>query len=922
MGRFAAVYLAKARRAGGGEPAIRAIEDQFRIIGAAIRRIERQRAEAEPRHVAALQDLAERAFRRPLSAAEREGVAAFYQALRDEDGLDHEAAVRDTVVGILMSPHFLYRLDLAGEGEGIEPLSDLDLASRLSYFLWASMPDAELLAHAEAGDLHEPAVLVGQARRMLRDAKVRGLATEFAGHWLDFRRFQEHNGVDRGRFPAFDDELRRSMFEEPIRFFVDLVQHDRPVTEFLDGRHTFVNPSLARHYGMPEPAGGPEDWARVDDATRYGRGGLLPMAVFQTANAPGLRTSPVKRGYWVVRRLLGEYIPPPPPDVPDLPDDEADLGDLTLPELLARHRADPACAVCHERFDGIGLAFEGYGPVGELRTVDLGGRPVDTRATFPGGFEGAGVAGLRAYLESERREEFAENLCRKLLAYALGRTLIPSDDATVAAMRDAARRRRWSVRRPGRGDRPQPPVPEQAGRQRTRGVMPMTRPADQSPSGRIATTRRMFLRGAGVTMALPWLETVPSWGAAACAGESAPGPKRFAAMFMGCGVNPEQWWARGSGAEMQLGRCLEPLAGLGPKLNVLHGLFNKNANGVGIHPGQTGNILSGAALKKGAELKGGISVDQMLARHLGDDTIQPSIVLGCEQPITGYHETNFSMAYSSHISWQSATSPVPMEVYPSLAFDSLFDNRGSLRNLSILDRVRDEAAGLSRKVGAGDRAKLDEYLTSVRDVEKRAMAMRDAKESADDRARGRDRPAAAMPRPDDGLPEDIREHMRLMCDLIALGFQTDRTRIATLLLCRDISGLFYPFLDVATAHHGASHDDRSGVLRTDHAVLRRAVRLPRRAARRDARGGRHGTGPLVPAVHQQPVVGLEARRQPSCRSSWPAGSAGRSGPAGCSTTAGRADDDRKLCGLYLGIMDRMGVELDRFGDADERLDDL
>ena len=198
-------------------------------------------------------------------------------------------------------------------------------------------------------------------------------------------------------------------------------------------------------------------------------------------------------------------------------------------------------------------------------------------------------------------------------------------------------------------------------------------------------------------------------------------PKRFAAMFMGCGVNPTNWWAKGAGDAMELGSCLEPLAPLKAKINVVSGLFNKHATGVGIHPGQTGNILSGAALQKGAELKGGISVDQELAKHLGEETVQPSMVLGCEQPITGYHETNFSMAYSSHISWQSATSPVPMEVYPSLAFDSLFDNRGSQRNQSILDRVRDEAADLSRRVSAGDRAKLDEYLTSVREVEKRAV---------------------------------------------------------------------------------------------------------------------------------------------------------------------------------------------------------
>jgi hypothetical protein len=167
---------------------------------------------------------------------------------------------------------------------------------------------------------------------------------------------------------------------------------------------------------------------------------------------------------------------------------------------------------------------------------------------------------------------------------------------------------------------------------------------------------------------------------------------------MACGVNPEHWWARGSGAGMELGRSLEPMAPFRSRMNFISGLFNQAAVGVGIHPGQTGNILSGAPLQKGAELRGGISVDQVLAGHLGHETAQPSLVLGCEQPITGYHETNFSMAYSSHISWRNATSPVPMEVYPSLAFDSLFDNRSSRRNQSVLDRVREQAAGLRRRV--------------------------------------------------------------------------------------------------------------------------------------------------------------------------------------------------------------------------------
>ena len=250
----------------------------------------------------------------------------------------------------------------------------------MSYFLWSSMPDEPLLAHAAAGDLHKPEVLLAEARRMLRDPRVRGLATEFGGNWLDFRRFEETNSVDRERFPTFTNDLRQAMFEEPIRFFIDLVQHDGSVLDFLYGDYTFVNPVLAKHYGMPTLTTAPDEWTRVDDAHRFDRGGLLPMAVFMTKNAPGLRTSPVKRGYWVVRRLLGEEIPPPPANVPALPSDESKLGELTLPQVLVRHRQDKNCAVCHEHFDSIGLTFEGFGPIGERRTLDLGGKPVENHA--------------------------------------------------------------------------------------------------------------------------------------------------------------------------------------------------------------------------------------------------------------------------------------------------------------------------------------------------------------------------------------------------------------------------------------------------------------------------------------------------------------------------------------------------------------
>jgi hypothetical protein len=432
-------------------------------------------------------------------------------------------------------------------------------------------------------------------------------------------------------------------------------------------------------------------------------------------------------------------------------------------------------------------------------------------------------------------------------------------------------------------------------------------------------SRRLFLRGAGVAMALPWLESVPVWGAAEEATKAASNvPKRFVVQFMGTGINPDHWWAKGEGATMELSKTLQPLEPYKTKLNVINGLFNKPATGVGIHPGMTGNLLSGMPLTRGAVLHGGISIDQVLASKLGQDAVQPSLVLACEQPLTGYHESNFSMAYSSHISWQSADSPVPTEVYPSLAFDSLFENSGNRRMESILDRVSSEASGLRNRISLDDRAKLDEYLTSVRDVEKRAQKMRGDMGKAADKARDKGKPLVAMKRPDNGLPEDIREHMRLMCDVVALAIQTDKTRIATMLMCRDLSGLFYPFLGVRDSHHPASHHDTSeDYLRITQFYIGQLAYL---AGKLQAMPEGNSTvldntcllwlsNMFSGSVHDNsklPILTI--------------------GGLGGTLATGRVldyrdkgDENRKLCSLYLSLMDKFGVKLDHFGDANTRL---
>ena len=448
-------------------------------------------------------------------------------------------------------------------------------------------------------------------------------------------------------------------------------------------------------------------------------------------------------------------------------------------------------------------------------------------------------------------------------------------------------------------------------------------------SGR-SVGRRTFLQGVGVTMALPWLESLSGFGTRAASGavsavaasadaavSSAP-PKRFAVMFMGCGVNPNEWSAKGSGADLTLSKTLTPLEPFKAKVNVINGLFNKSATGLGIHPPMTGNLLTGVPIKKGAIIHSGISFDQMLANRVGQDTAQSSLVLACEQPMTGFHETNYSNAYGSHISWQSADSPMPNEMYPSLAFDSLFENRGNMRNVSILDRVKDRAAALSRQVSATDKAKLDEYLSSVRDVEKNIERMRVDKSKAEDNAKDKGVPMMAMKRPDNGLPEDLREHIRLMCDIIALAFQTDKTRIASLITARDLSSLYYPFLNVKEAHHGASHNDTSeGYEKIAQFHVSNFAYL---AQKLDAMPEGEGTVLDNCGIMFMSNMFSGSKHDNKKVPILTAGSLGgtlQTGRALDYLNAG--DSNRKLCSLYLGLMDRMDVKLDHFGDADSRL---
>jgi uncharacterized protein DUF1552 len=430
-------------------------------------------------------------------------------------------------------------------------------------------------------------------------------------------------------------------------------------------------------------------------------------------------------------------------------------------------------------------------------------------------------------------------------------------------------------------------------------------------------SRRAVLRGAGCTVALPFLESLHGW---ADTPPASAFPKRFGVVFLGCGINEDHWSAEGQGADMKLSKTLSPLEPLKQKINVIDGLYVQALTGQGIHPGQTGSLLSGAHISKGAIIHSGVSIDQMIAIHVGEETPQSSLVLACDQPLTGFHESNFSLAYSSHLSWQSPESPVPIEVYPSLAWDNLFDNRGSLQNLSILDRVKDRAQDLSRSISSTDKGKLDEYLTSVREVEKRVESMRKDKATSDDTAKGKNTIAVAMmDRPANGLPEDLREHSRMMCDIIALAFQTNKTRVASFIISHDLSAMYYPFLNVKDGHHSASHNNNSD----DYERISRfhVEQYAYLASKLDSM--KEGDGTVLDNTCLMFLSNMWiGRKHDNFR--LPVVLAGG---LGGTLETGRtlnylkdSEDNRKMCSLYLSLMDRYGAKLDQFGDSSTRLE--
>lgn len=386
--------------------------------------------DSQPAHLAAILEIAARAYRRPLTDAEQSELRTLYGKLRQEE-IPHEQAIRLTLARVLVAPAFLYRVEKPAAGTGQSPVSDFELASRLSYFLWSSQPDDELLKVAAAGKLHETDVLVAQTRRMLRDPRTRRLALEFGCQWLHIRDFDHLDEKSERHFPTFV-QMRGAMHEESVQFFSDLFQKDGSVLDILNADYTFLNEDLAKFYGIPGVTG--PQWRRVDGVKKHGRGGILGLSTTLAMQSGASRTSPILRGNWISEVLLGERLPRPPKDVPRLPEDETATEGLTVRQLVEKHSSDPKCAICHQRIDAFGFSLEGFDAIGRLREKDLAGRTIETKVKAMDGAEFDGIGGLRNYLLTVRHDAFVRQFCKKLLGYSLGRGVQLSDEPLLEQM--------------------------------------------------------------------------------------------------------------------------------------------------------------------------------------------------------------------------------------------------------------------------------------------------------------------------------------------------------------------------------------------------------------------------------------------------------------------------------------------------------
>jgi len=398
-------------------------------------------AAARPGHVEDCLQFASRAWRRPLTEKEKQGLRSFY-AKTISAAPDHRKAVQAVLARILIAPQFLYRVEQVADapavgpvadGSPVKPLTNWEMASRLSYFLWSSVPDDELRRAAGAGELTDPQGIRRQVKRMVADPKARRLSTEFFGQWLGFYHFDQHKGVDTSRFAEFTDDVREAMYDEAVSFFEHVVRKDRPVREILFADYTFLNRDLAKFYGVKKEIKSTERPELVEGADAFQRGGLLRLGAVLTATSAPLRTSPVKRGDWVLRRVLGTAVPPPPADAGSIPADDKLFGGLSVKARLEQHKRNASCANCHTRIDPLGFSLEHYDPTGRWREQYPDGKEIEDSAALSDQTPIAGVKGLLDYLRG-KDSQVRRTLSHKLVGYALGRTILASDQSLIDRM--------------------------------------------------------------------------------------------------------------------------------------------------------------------------------------------------------------------------------------------------------------------------------------------------------------------------------------------------------------------------------------------------------------------------------------------------------------------------------------------------------
>ena len=705
-----------------------------------------------------LSTLARRAYRRQVTTDDIQTLVGFFQRARANG--DFDTGIRAALERLLTSPDFLFRIE--ADPDKLPPgtayrLSDVELASRLSFFLWSSIPDDELLDLAIRGRLRDAGVLDRQVRRMLADTRSRAaLVDNFFGQWLQTRNVWLLTPDANTKFPWFDDNLRTAIVRETELFLDDQLSADRGIAELLTADSTFLNEQLARHYGVSGVYGSHFRRVTLADENRWG---LLGKASVLAVTSYPTRTSPTIRGKWLLENILAAPVPPPPPNA-NTNLDESTIGkSTTVREMLEQHRANPVCASCHARMDPLGFSLENFDAVGQWRTTD-GDAAIDATGVLLDGTKVDGPAALRRALVAQK-EQFVRTVTGKLLTYAIGRQMEYSDAPAIRAIvrASAVDDYRWSSSDPGHRQEPAVSDEEVA-------VMIVTKKA---------ISRRTVLRGMGTAVALPLLDAMIPALTAQVKTPARP-VRRLGVVYHPNGVIYENWLPKGSGRDFVLSRTLAPLEPFRNQLIVVTGLSSHQAealgDGGGDHSRASGSYLTGVHVKKSdSVVENGISMDQIAARALEKETQLSSLELTADDnSLVGACDVGYSCAYSSTLSWRTPTLPLMAENNPRVVFERLFGSSDSTdagvrasrlrQDRSILDSVTSRVRQLQQKLGPSDTTKLSDYLESLRDTERRIQKAEEQ--------RTKEGPDVERP---SGVPDGFEPHVQLLYDLQVLAYQ-------------------------------------------------------------------------------------------------------------------------------------------------------